>query len=93
MGAKLGYAIEQYNWAICLLNGNGCKKDPEEAVKWFQMAAEKGDKDAQLKLANCLENGIGCKRDVDKALFWYRKSIEGWGWEEAREAIRRLEQK
>jgi len=34
--------------------------DYKEAVKWFRLAAEKGNRDAQHALGTMYENGQGC---------------------------------
>ncbi|MBO7680312.1 MAG: SEL1-like repeat protein [Thermoguttaceae bacterium] len=33
---------------VCLMDGIGCKKNPEEAEKWLRMAGKQGDKPAGL---------------------------------------------
>ena len=52
--------------------------DEEEALKWYQMAAEGGDDDAQWRLGEAYEGGeLGLVTDVKEALMWYQKSNEG----------------
>ena len=46
------------------------KQDPSEGVKWWQMAAEQGDADAQCDLGVCYWYGNGVKRDYNTALKW-----------------------
>ena len=49
--AKAGNARAQMLVADCYLNGtNGVKKNYKEAVKWYRLAAEQGDADAQNNL-------------------------------------------
>ena len=46
-----------------------------EALKWFTLAAEKGNADAMYNLAYMYEYGEGMDQDYPKAMSWYRKSI------------------
>ena len=45
--------------------------DPAEAVKWYQLAASSGSRDAQFNLAMCYEHGSGVKADTAHARHWY----------------------
>ena len=40
----------------------------EQAVSYFELAANLGDPDAQLDLAHCCANGKGCKKDLKKSV-------------------------
>ncbi|MBQ3332412.1 MAG: sel1 repeat family protein, partial [Thermoguttaceae bacterium] len=48
--AENGDVNAQFDLGRCLAFGDGCKKNPEEAVKWFRMAAEHGQAKAQCCL-------------------------------------------
>jgi TPR repeat protein len=52
------------------------EKDPVEAVKWYRMAAEQGNVDAQYDLGVCSQNGNGVAQDLDEAVKWYRMAAE-----------------
>lgn len=41
------------------------------AAKWFERAAQNGNKRAQVNLAYLYENGLGMQPDPEKALYWY----------------------
>lgn len=43
--------------------------------KYFRLASELGDPDAQQDLAFCLANGKGCKKDRKEAAKWYRAAV------------------
>ena len=49
----------------------------EKAFKWYEKAAELGDKDAQRDLGTLYYDGIGVERDYSKAFKWMKKSAEG----------------
>jgi TPR repeat protein len=51
-------------------------KDPAEASKWFQKAAEQGLAFAQCNLARCFETGAGAAKDWTEAAKWWRRAAE-----------------
>ena len=60
------------------LLGNSCyvKKDYEQAVKYFRLAAEQEYVFAQYMLGLCYYYGRGVARDYSEAVKWYRKAAE-----------------
>lgn len=56
--------------------GRGVKKNYEEAVKWYRLAAEKGNSSAQNNLGWMYQKGYGVTKDYAEAVKWYRKSAE-----------------
>ena len=57
--------------------GRGLKPAPDEAVKWFQKAADAGSNPAQLNLARLLFLGAeGVPKDEEKARFLLRTAAE-----------------
>ena len=50
----------------------GIPRDPKEAFRWYRMAAEYGDVDAERKLGMIYE----CSGHCDEAIMWYRKAAE-----------------
>jgi TPR repeat protein len=46
MVAEQALAVAQYNLAVCYAVGIGVYKDEQQAVKYFQMAADQGHKAA-----------------------------------------------
>jgi enhanced entry protein EnhC len=69
--SKAGLLLADYYLSL----GN----DPEkmkEAKSIYQSFAEKGDKDAQMKLAFMNEKGLGGKVNLAQATEWYKKAAE-----------------
>lgn len=54
--------------------GNGVTKDYVEAARWYEKAAEKGDKSAQFNLGYAYQHGEGVSQDYAKFVLWYKKS-------------------
>lgn len=52
------------------------QRNDVEAVRWFRMAAEGGNAEAQYKLAVMLEHAWGARRDYQEALSWYSKAAK-----------------
>jgi TPR repeat protein len=50
-------------------------KDPAKAVRWYRLAAEQGNSEAQNQLGVCLSTGIGTRRDLKQALSWTSKAF------------------
>jgi len=50
-------------------NGHGAK-----AVKWYRMAADRGDAYGEYNLGVCYEVGIGVPSDLKKAKYWFTKA-------------------
>ena len=46
----------------------------EIAVKWYQIAAEQGNKDAQRSMGHVFRNGEGVEQNYEKAIEWYMKA-------------------
>ena len=44
----------------------------EEAIKWFQQAADQGLAAAQYNLGQTLRRGLGVAQDYTEAIMWYR---------------------
>lgn len=46
----------------------------DEAIYWYQMAANRGDLYGEYNLGLCYENGIGTSVNLKKAKLWYQKA-------------------
>jgi TPR repeat protein len=55
-------------------SGIGVDKDPSEAIRWYQRAAEKGYALAMHQLGRCYENGYDVPQNLATAVFWYRNA-------------------
>ena len=51
-------------------------KDYNQAVYWYQKAAEQGHAGAQCNLGFCYEKGLGVAQDWNQAVYWYRRAAE-----------------
>ncbi len=69
--AEAGSVPSMYNLGIYYLDHQGIP-NRGEAFKWFSMAANLGDKDAEGRLALCYRQGIGCEQDNAKALAMFQ---------------------
>lgn len=56
------------------LTGITVPKNYHEAMKWYKMAAESGDREAQSELAFLYFTGRGGERNLKEAFEWYEKS-------------------
>lgn len=74
--AQLGNIIAMRDVANYYYNGYGTTKNPKEYIRWYQLAARKGDRQAQNNLGVCYELGNGVAKDYKKAVYWYTKSAE-----------------
>lgn len=62
--------------SIYFIGGEGVPKDDAEAARWYRMAAERGDADAQRNLAQLFKDGVGVAQDYSIAADWCRRSAE-----------------
>ena len=56
--------------------GSGVKPDDEEALRWFQKAAAKGNAAAMGWIGKFFAEGRGVARDQQKAKEWFAKAAE-----------------
>ena len=56
--------------------GQGVPQDDKEALKWFRLAAEQGDAEAQNNLGVMYIEGQGVPQDNKEAVKWLRLSAE-----------------
>jgi hypothetical protein len=54
----------------------GVVKDEREAVKWYRLAADQGDADAQCRLGECYRDGTGVPNDEREAVKWFRMAAD-----------------
>ena len=54
----------------------GVNQDYDEAAKWYRLAAEQGDANAQYILGVLYEDGLGVEQSDTEAEKWYRKAAE-----------------
>ncbi len=57
-------------------DGKGWTKDMQQAIKWFQMAAEQGYGKAQFNLGRIFMTGKEIRRNFRQAAHWFLKAAE-----------------
>ena len=77
----------QHSLGCMYETGRGVEQN-EEAVKWFQKAAEQGNATAQYILGVAYAEGKGVEQDYKEAVKWFQKAAEQ-GHAEAQENLRR----
>jgi len=60
----------QYNLARMYLEGRACEKDPRQAARWLNLAAEKHHSAAQALLGHMLFFGQGVQQQRGRGLMW-----------------------
>lgn len=71
-----GDALAECWMGVLYDNGLIVEEDKREAVRWYQRAASRGQRDAQNNLANKLFLGEGLAKDTGEAVKWYRMAAE-----------------
>lgn len=74
--ADQGDATAQNSLGAMYLNGQGAKRDDDEAMKWFRRAAALGSPAAQFNLAEMYFRGRGADQDLLQAAKWYSRAAE-----------------
>jgi hypothetical protein len=52
------------------------REDFDEALRWYRMAADRGNPDAQYKIGGLYSMGRGVTRDDGEAVRWFRKAAD-----------------
>ncbi|MBE6372330.1 MAG: sel1 repeat family protein [Lentisphaerae bacterium] len=74
--AEKGIAAAQHNLGVSYERGDGVKKDPREAFKWYAKAAEQGYAPSQNMVGAYYCLGIAVDKNPDEAVKWFRKAAE-----------------
>jgi hypothetical protein len=61
---------------MCLERGFGVKCDPENAAKFYRIAAARGHADGANNLGLCLEHGIGVPQNIPEARRYYSAALK-----------------
>jgi len=79
--ARTGELEAQVMLGQILLQGLGIQRDPQLALTWFELAAQRGSSMAFNMLGRCREHGWGCAVDLPAAAGHYRQAAErGLDW-------------
>lgn len=70
--ANKGDIYAPFHVGYCYLHGEGVKRDPAEAAKWFKLGAQRGDIQAALELAFIYQKGEGVQQDKKEAIRWFK---------------------
>ena len=77
--AEAGNARAQHELGRHYYEGDdegGVTQDFSEAVKWYRLAAEQGNSDAQYSLGLCYQGGEGVPQDDSEAAKWFFKAAD-----------------
>jgi len=74
--AKAGDAKAQTGLGFMYFKGRGVDKDPKEAFKWYQLAADQGNAFAQSEIGIMYMNGDTVERDYKEAAKWFRLAAD-----------------
>ena len=69
-------AFSQWYLGLCYELGDGVKRSPAEAVKWYRKAAEQRHAGGQIALGIHYYNGDGVEQDNAEAMKWFRKAAD-----------------
>jgi TPR repeat protein len=74
--ADQGNAIGQFNYGMCLHDGDGVRIDLRGAAHYFKLSADQGDAGGQCNYGLCLRNGIGVPIDFRGAAHYLKLSAD-----------------
>ena len=74
--ALKGEPAAAYEVGARFAEGRGTQVNYEEALKWYERAADKGIVLAMFRLGTLLEKGLGTKKDPDAARRYYLQAAE-----------------
>lgn len=63
-----------YDIGSLYYKGEKIKQDYKEAIKWYQIAADLNDSNAQNQLGYMYQSGFGVTQDTQEAIKWYQKA-------------------
>ncbi|MEB2844674.1 peptidoglycan-binding protein [Endobacterium cereale] len=69
-----GDALALFEIGARYQDGRGVATNLPEAVRWYEMAAQRGLAPAQYRVANLYEKGTGVSRDFGKAMTFYEQA-------------------
>jgi hypothetical protein len=72
--AQQGNVDAAYNLAVIHQHADGVARNPAEALRWYRLAADGGDKVSQVQIGLMYLNGEGVPADEAKAHEWFTKS-------------------
>ena len=74
--AHKGVARAQYKLGLEYHLRVDSKTDSQQALKWFELAAQQNHIESQKMLGFLYDQGRNINHDVHKAAYWYRKAAQ-----------------
>jgi TPR repeat protein len=74
--ADRGNQEAQFDYAVCIEQGQGVEKDETEAARQYKLGADQNAADAQYGYAAYLENGRGVVKDEAEAAGYFKLSTD-----------------
>ncbi|MCX7897717.1 MAG: sel1 repeat family protein [Rhodocyclaceae bacterium] len=71
--AEQGHVDAAYNLGLIYQYAGGVPYQPQEAARWYRLAAEAGDKAAQFRLGAMYLRGEGVRKDEHLAHEWFTR--------------------
>lgn len=68
--------MAQNNLGVTYANGDGVRKNFQQAAKWYRRVADQGAADAQSNLGLTYANGIGVRKDYQLAANWWHLAAD-----------------
>jgi len=75
-GKVINPAVYYYLGVMKFRGEGGSKKDPKAAMSFIELAADRGDREAERDMGKGFEFGWGGTVDLHRALEWYQKSAD-----------------
>lgn len=83
--------MTEYRIGSMYLSGKGTKRDPEEAIHWFEQSAQKGNHYAEYQMAELYLDGTKVARDEIHAQNLFSDALQGFMEEEQKSPDAQLE--
>ena len=61
---------------ICRTGDDLTEQDYSEALRWYRLASEQGDRNAENNFGAMHQHGMGTAKDMTEAARWYRKAAD-----------------
>jgi TPR repeat protein len=70
------HAPVQFNYSLCLENGQGVVKDKTKVARYYKLAADQNDGDVQYGYPLCVAKGRGVPNDEVEATQYYKLAAD-----------------
>jgi hypothetical protein len=76
LSADQGFPLGQFNYGVCLWNGNGIPANPSLAAQYFKLAADQGNSAAQFNYGVALSEGRGIALNHALAAHYFKLAAD-----------------